>query len=275
MLSRIAALPVSTRVARPHWLAAGVLAVWGAFWFATSSDDTDAAAVILPLLLLALLAGAALDDPAAVTLESSPTPLLARRLLRVTPAVALLAFGWTVVLVLASQRIEVGTVRSGAYTLEFAALTTVGLACGGAGTRRPPTGNAAVGGAAGVLVFAMVSQTIAYRWHQVPSLLPTTPHHNRWWIVLVVAAAVFLASSRDPAARAPRYFRQGGPPAKTRRQRRLLRSARGVFEANGAVGRCGSHGHQRDGRAAFTVAPNRPARSKRLAALCRRGGSHG
>jgi hypothetical protein len=143
--------------------------------------------VRMACVLLAAVSAAPLDDEAGMTLASSPTPLMARRLMRLGASWALVAVSWSLVLWAASP------VPAAALTRELvvlAALAAVGAFLGGS-----------VAGAAACIGWFCLS------WLPPIGRLPLPPNPldpraaRPLLLVAAVACAVVLALSRDPLRR--------------------------------------------------------------------------
>lgn len=153
------------------------------------------------LVAAAVVAGAAVafavDDPAAETLAASPTPLAARRAVRLSAVllgVALLAA------LVVSIAVAGGSVGAGDLARRGAELAAAaGLAAAAAGTadrRRLPS--AAIGGAVAGLLGVLLVSAFAYRHDALPALV-ASPVHARWWLLAGAGWAVAAWSWRDPA----------------------------------------------------------------------------
>jgi hypothetical protein len=151
--------------------------------------------------LVAAAGAFVLEDGAAVTVASSPTPLVVRRLHRVVALVAIVAVWWTAALMVAHRRAD--GIADGALTRELAVLLVLGLlGATAAAWRRPDTPGGLVGA------------TLALGWYGA-SWLPRIGHvplpppaldpaaASRLSAVLVAGAAALLLLSRDPAAGSP------------------------------------------------------------------------
>jgi hypothetical protein len=139
----------------------------------------------------------ALDDPAAVTLASSPATLARRVAWRVSTAMLLLAGWWAAVVVLAASR------RSGvpvvAYSAQVGAVAAIGLA--GAAWVAHTGREGGLVGAVGALACYGASFLPVRLLHVLPAD-PTAPGAGRHLaVVFAVALAVMLLTSADPAHR--------------------------------------------------------------------------
>jgi hypothetical protein len=173
-----------------------------AFWiiYLGLHDDRPADPVQLPLAGAVLCATAAflLEDDAARTIASLPTPLVVRRGIRVALAVPVAWALWTGLAWYAND-------LAGATALEFAgmlaftmALATIGAAILGeerGGLFASPT----------LLVLLGASAALPPRWQPFPIRPVGTwfDIYGRWGVVLVVSVVVFLIVSTDPARRRP------------------------------------------------------------------------
>ena len=154
-------------------------------------------------LLLALGAAMVLDDPAAATLNASPTSLGRRRRLRLALALPLVGVDWVVVGWAANQP-NAELLPPGSATLVLATFVAIVLASTALAGQDDGMGGAAAGPA--LLAFVVVAIRLPERW----ALLPVEGHERRWGLVLAAAVLVLLASSRDPAARRRLTRRAGG-----------------------------------------------------------------
>ena len=171
----------------------------------------------LRLAAIALCVGAAfsLDDAAAATVASAPTPLWARRALRLALALVPLAALWTLVWWLADG-------ASGALSLELGAMLALTLAA--AALAVPLHGDGRGGVAAGPALLAL----LAAAYLLLPArlgLFPGGPNdplwapaHERRALVLAAGLLGLLLASRDPAAAPliPRPHRSPHPRPETR-----------------------------------------------------------
>lgn len=140
-----------------------------------------------------------LDDPAAATLASSPTTLVARRAIRVAGAVACVAVWWAAAIVLAGLRADNVAVLS--LTRELVALTALSV-LGAVGA--PRWSGEGLGASAGAFVaIGWFALSFLPRLGGVP--LPPDPlrpgNAGRVLAVAAVAVGLALLLSRDPANR--------------------------------------------------------------------------
>jgi hypothetical protein len=160
----------------------------------------------LAVAAAALIGGAGIalgvDDDAEVLLAASPTPLAARRALRVAIAAAIVGVGWVVVIVVGEQAALLDHARLDDVAVEALAAAGVGVA-GAVGAQRWFANDNP--GVAGVAISAVSLLTITALSTRLPALpaIGLDRHHDRW---LWVAAAAWGAAawlSRDPARRMP------------------------------------------------------------------------
>lgn len=179
-------VPVLARIAPLAAVAgAGVAGVVLVHWPGAAGDSLDLR-VRMGCVLLAAASAAPLDDEAGMTLASSPTSLLARRLTRLAASWALVAVSWSVVLWTASP------VPVAALTRELIVL--VSLAAAGA-----------------FMAGSVAGATVAIGWFLLSWLppigrLPLPPDPldptaaRPLLLVAAVACAAALVLSRDPVA---------------------------------------------------------------------------
>ena len=212
-------------------------------------DRPDASASLAALRLAAFLlaAGAAfaLDDRAADTLAPSPTPLWARRALRLAVVVAGAAALWAAVTAAAALAAPAGQERlpAAGATLEAAAMLAFTLAAAVVAGRWAPSG---LGGVAGgpVLTFAVLTVYLGQmRWPRHLTFFPLGPGdpawgaaQHRWSAVLALALAVLAAKSLDPARTRVALW----PPSRT-------------FPAQGGESRAGGWRRRRPGGADWGI----------------------
>jgi len=161
---------------------------------------TDRGVTQLRLAAIVLCVGAAfvLDDAAAATVASAPTPLLVRRAVRVALAVAPLGALWALLSVIADG------VASWAVSLELAAMLALTLAAAALAARIRGDGRGGV--AAGPSLLALLAAAyllLPSRWGLFPGGPEDplwTPAHRRWALILLACALGGLWGSRDPGA---------------------------------------------------------------------------
>lgn len=159
--------------------------------------------------LLAAGAALALDDAAAPTLASSPTPLAPRRALRLVIGLAPVALAWC--LLVAAAWAGSGAAWSSlpvvALTIEAMGMVAFTVATAAIAAGR----TSGVGGSAGppaltLLVLALLM--IQLRWPRQLTMFPMAPGdpawtvaHQRWGALALVAAAAVVGANLDPARR--------------------------------------------------------------------------
>lgn len=152
----------------------------------------------LRMAAVAVCVGAAfvLDDAAAVMTESSPTPLLFRRLLRVALLLPFVAGLWALLVAYAGAGV------TAALTLELAAMLAATVAVAALAVPLVPDGRAGVAAVPTLLVLlATAALALPERWTLfAPG--PDDPRwassHERWGAVLVVALLALVYASLDP-----------------------------------------------------------------------------
>lgn len=154
------------------------------------------------LVAVSLVAGAgaayAIDDPAAVTLEPSPTTLAARRLLRAILIAVLLLAAWLGALLIAATFGD-RPASLGDRATELVATAALSAAIASrAKTDAPVTSGH--GAAAGAFLAMLVIGSLSQRWAVLP-MIGGGLHHDRWWSVTGAGLCAAAWSSRDRAAR--------------------------------------------------------------------------
>lgn len=174
-----------------------------------ASDDLGSLMFRLQFAAVLICAGAAyvVDDPAAPTLACSPTPLLARRVLRVDGAVVVAGATWGGLLVDVRWAAGPGGWAPAALTLQAGALLAAGLSMAVLAARFAPDGRGGVAGSASVVVLALLSVALPDAWS--PFALGGTGSTLRTAALLAGTMVAFVLASRDPA----RPARRRGPSA--------------------------------------------------------------
>lgn len=155
--------------------------------FRTGTEQTLAAASI------AVGCAFVLDDPAWVTVSTSPAPLWWRRCIRIAFALPLAGVLWLAAVQLAG--LPRGDIGPG--VLEVATMIGVTLAAGAVAMRR--SGDGLGGSAAGPMLLVLVvgSLVLPTRW----AVHPVVAHQWRWVLLLGIALLALVVAGRDPAAR--------------------------------------------------------------------------
>lgn len=147
----------------------------------------------------AIFAGAALgfavDDPAALTLEPSPTTLVERRLARLVPSVALVAVVVGALAWLASRWSAV-PLPLGFIAVELCAAAGGSLAIAAAARTDGPV-LSGLGGALGALLLLGLVTSLATRYSGLP-MINQREFHDRWWWLAALGAAAAVWGSLDP-----------------------------------------------------------------------------
>ena len=151
---------------------------------------------------LALGAPFLLEDPAASTIESSPTTLFVRRSLRLGIGISAIIPVWAAIIGYAAVRMDGGGLPVGALTLEFAAILMVGsvLAAGSIALGYP-------GGPSGSVALFLLSWALPWMPHRwtllggAPGDAEWAAAHLRWAAAVAMALGLTIAFSLDPARR--------------------------------------------------------------------------
>lgn len=170
-------------------------------WKRDALDSPDSGLLLLRIAasLLALGAVFVLEDDAAVSVASSPTPLWWRRALRCGVAAAFVVPAWVGVLGYAHARRP--TLPWERLSLELAVLITVGLAVAGVVSRRLDVLDSGMTAALTVLGFAMACAYLPppFALFTSPASPSWEPSTMRWVGALIAAVAVLAVTTRDPA----------------------------------------------------------------------------
>lgn len=154
-------------------------------------------------VLLAAGAAFALDDPAATTLASSPTPLSTRRSLRLALALAACFAAWTTMLLVAG-----GPARAAAagLSLEAAGMLAVALAAASVAAPRVANGLGGLAGGPTLVSFLLAAMVVQQHWpHWSLLAFPGTAAWEaaqlRWLILACAGSTLVGLAARDPARR--------------------------------------------------------------------------
>ncbi len=200
---------------------AGAAAVGFFVLYQSSGAWATGMPAIIPLrmaaLLLCLGAVFLLDDPAAVTVASVPSPLRYRRSLRVLLVSPIVAAAWIGQLVYVFvhttnllHRDTEGLLPVWGLTLEMVAMMLTGLAIAALSTRWVPEGLGGVAAGPTLLVLLGAAMFLPGQWSLFVGSVDDpqwVASHIRWAVIAVVATLILMYGSRDPAARRPRGLR--------------------------------------------------------------------
>jgi hypothetical protein len=190
----------------------GLLAASGAALLVSSLPGSATLQTRLGAIALSLGAAFLLDDPAEVTLQSTPAPRLLRRSLRVALASPLLAASWALLLW------RTGARDLGGRTLEL----------GG-----PLSATLAVAAALGGIAASPVPLAFFVADRLLPAgcrLFGDTSPDRRWLVLPALAALVGICASLDPGRRRP--FAASGPRIAGPRRHRPVQSLDDSKEAS-------------------------------------------
>ena len=156
-------------------------------------------ALVASSLFVGAGAGYAVDDKAARTLASSPTPLVWRRGQRLLLVTGVLLTTWIACFAVAatSPAPIASPINLTPYLAAAAAIAT------GVATRVEPDGAMSPGfvAALGSLLTVLLIDSLSFRFSWAPSLHHGSARH--WWWITTIALAAALWASRDPAMRVP------------------------------------------------------------------------
>ncbi len=153
------------------------------------------------LLVASLVAGAgvgyAVDDRAARTFASSPTPLIVRRAMRATLIVAVLGAAWLTAFALALAGADTDAPTLISMSPYAAASATIAWAFATRVEPDAPLSPGLIGALASLLTMLLID-SMSMRFEHVPSL---QGHDGAaWWWIALGGLALALQASRDPAA---------------------------------------------------------------------------
>ncbi len=192
------ALPASVRTIAPAYPSALVLATVPILATAAQGHHRFTGAVEAAAILGGAALGFAIDDPAAVTLQTSPTSLIERRVARVVPALglAMLMLGgvaWLAVM-WSSEPLPVGFIL-----VEFFAAAGVSLAVAAA-ARTDAAVSTGLGATMATLLVLGVVSSLGSRFRGLP-MIAIDDFHERWRWIAVVGVVVAVRGSLDPGRR--------------------------------------------------------------------------
>lgn len=183
----------------------------------TSRPEQVRFALLATTIVTSFGVGFVLDDPAAVTLESSPTSLPSRRGLRLGLLAAVLGLGTILQLAVAVHEARGSHLPIGAWLVEDAAFVIVTLAVAAFAQRVLPE---RAGGAAAAPTGLVLLVVVGALMQLGPWLtaVPGGPQSERWWLVVAAAFAVLARLSRDQGAPRlrdhPWLLSSGGEPVR-------------------------------------------------------------
>jgi hypothetical protein len=154
---------------------------------------------------LAASAAFVIDDPAAVTVATSPTSLFVRRALRAAAAAVGAGMGWSAALAMTSSRVDALAIWPA--TVEFAAFLVVALAVSAVAASLGDGTDGAITGAVVTMVCFASTFLPEPPWLPFPPDPAAPGAGRRLLLILAVAALVLAFASRDPAAGRPRGLR--------------------------------------------------------------------
>ncbi len=164
--------------------------------------------LVLTSVITSFGVGFALDDPAAVTLDASPTV----RRLRIATRVALLAVvvgaATAVQVAVAMNEAAGSTLPIGSWLVEHAAFVSLTLVACLIAQRTLPDhmGGAAAAPTSLFLVVALAAQSMLAE--PLIGQFPGSPRFGNWWYVLGAAVLALGVLTRDPGARPWRRVRR-------------------------------------------------------------------
>lgn len=153
-------------------------------------------------VLLAAGAAFALDDPAATTLASSPTPLSARRSLRLALALGACLGAWTAMLTIAGGPAHLAA----GLSVEAAGMLALALAAASVAGPRMANGLGGLAGGPTLVSFLLAAMIVQQYWPQWALLaFPGTPAWEaaqaRWLALAGTGGALVALAGLDPARR--------------------------------------------------------------------------
>ena len=192
------ALAASVRTIAPAYPSALVLATVPALATAAQGHHRFTGTVEAAAILGGAALGFAIDDPAAVTLQASPTTLIERRLAHVVPSLglAMLMLGgvaWMTVM-WSSEPIPVRFIA-----VEFFAAAAVSLAVAAAARTDAAVSTGLGATMAALLVLGVVS-SLGARFRGLP-MIAIDDFHERWRWIAIVGVVVAVWGSLDPGRR--------------------------------------------------------------------------
>lgn len=200
-----AGIPVSRAVSWGPLAGGCVTALAVVVWLRTRDAGTAGLIGGLRIGAVLLAAGAAfaLDDPAAATLASSPTPLRCRRSLRLALALGASFTTWTAMLWIAGSTAHPA---AGGLTVEAAGMLAVALAASSLAAPWMANGLGGLAGGPTLVSFLLAAVVVQQRWpHWTLLAFPGTPAWEaaqiRWLVLAGVGSTLVALAALDPARR--------------------------------------------------------------------------
>lgn len=137
------------------------------------------------------------EDPAGETISAVPTSLARRRMLRLSAMALALAVTWAGLMVATVIEASVTGHDLAQRAAEGAAVAGLAAAASGLAHRQGLASSGQIGAVTGGLSVLVIS-SLAFRFHQLPSLM-SEEVHGRWWLVAASGWLVTAWTWRDPA----------------------------------------------------------------------------
>ncbi len=157
--------------------------------------------LVLTTVITSFGVGFALDDPAAVTLDASPTARRARIATRVGLLSVVVGAGTAVQIAVATNEAVGLTLPIGSWLVQQAAFVALTLVASLIAQRTLPDnmGGAAAAPTSLFLVMALAAQSMLPE--PLIGQFPGSPRFGNWWYVLGAAVLALGLLTRDPGAR--------------------------------------------------------------------------
>jgi hypothetical protein len=189
-----AAVPSLRTVLATPGVAVAALAALPAVVSAARGGHDLRTAVVAAALVSGAACGFAVDDPAAVTLAASPTPLRARLALRVL-ALAVASGGAWLVVAACARLAGAPLAPLGPRAAEAAAAAGLAIVAARGGSRRAsPDG---LSGAAAALAVPLAMTLVGRHQTWIPAV-GRSDQALRWWAVAALAWIAVWCGTRDP-----------------------------------------------------------------------------
>ena len=200
-----AGIPVSRAVSWGPLAGGCVTALAVVVWLRTRDAGTAGLIGGLRIGAVLLAAGAAfaLDDAAATTLASSPTPLSARRAVRLALALGACLAAWTALLRIAGRPTHGA---AAGLSVEAAGMLAVALAAASVAGPWIANGLGGLAGGPTLVTFLLAAMIVQQHWPCWALLaFPGTPAweaaHARWLVLAGAGSALVALAALDPARR--------------------------------------------------------------------------